>query len=55
MRQKIKNGDQAYCNGAWVMWDENKAEWELIRLEDDIYFNGEPVQDCWNEPYVDND
>jgi len=43
-KQYLKHGDRAFCTGCFLYYNGEKGEFELEAIEDDCFFDGEPVQ-----------
>lgn len=46
----LKIGDVAFTSGAHIRWDGQ--DWIVNGFEDDTFYDGELVEDVWDEPYV---
>jgi len=43
-KQYLKHRDRAFCIGCFLYYNGKKGEFELEAIEDDCFFDGEPVQ-----------
>jgi len=48
----LKDGDQVYCTGCYLVYDAKKNVYIFDSSDDDIYFQGDIVNHEDNKPYV---
>jgi hypothetical protein len=56
MKKYLKTGDKVYCDGAYLLWNNEKKSWEFDQVEDSTYFEGEAVEFDENcMPYIEEE
>ena len=57
MKKKIQDGTRVFCDGVFLVWDEENPDdkhWFLDGIEGSVYLDGEPItyeyndkDECW--------
>lgn len=56
MKQYLKTGDRVYTTGAFLVWHDSDKSFSFDGLEEDTFFDGEPVNfDDMDRPYIERE